>query len=295
MADNIEPIPTPMKLQMKRVRYQVLPALIFTISLTLTVVLWKDYAGPGHGMGEVTPVTVKISAAHDGKLVESASYPRLYDHVNAGDLLARFEAGALIEEQSRLNDEMSKKQGELSQVQKQLEEATKTNKGDKGGDKATLDGLKQQVAALRGVLDEQRSRFNHLNKQIEAANITAPISGTVTAIKHQPNEFVKQGQEVMTITQDGGAYILSYVRPGTGIVPKKDMRVLVRGQSGRKSAESRVQEVGTQVEPIPEHQLTNSKKPEWGIAVRIAMPREELLPLRPGELVVLNFRSDVDK
>jgi len=215
--------------------------------------------------------------------------------VNAGDLLARFEAGALIEEQSRLNDEMSKKQGELSQVQKQLEEATKANKGDKGGDKATLDGLKQQVAALRGVLDEQRSRFNHLNKQIEAANITAPISGTVTAIKHQPNEFVKQGQEVMTITQDGGAYILSYVRPGTGIVPKKDMRVLVRGQSGRKSAESRVQEVGTQVEPIPEHQLTNSKKPEWGIAVRIAMPREELLPLRPGELVVLNFRSDVDK
>ena len=58
MSDHIEPISTPMKLQMKRVRDQVLPALIFTISLTLTVVLWKDYAGPGHGMGEVTPVTV---------------------------------------------------------------------------------------------------------------------------------------------------------------------------------------------------------------------------------------------
>ena len=49
------------------------------------------------------------------------------------------------------------------------------------------------------------------------------------------------------------------------------------------------------MQPIPEHQLTNSKKPEWGIPVRIAMPDPTLLPLMPGELVVLNFEMDASK
>jgi hypothetical protein len=36
--------------------------------------------------------------------------------------------------------------------------------------------------------------------------------------------------------------------------------------------------------------LINPKKPEWGIPVRIAMPSPTVLPLRPGELVVLNYQ-----
>jgi len=289
LADTtkLEPIPTPMKLQMRRVRYQVLPVVIFAISLALTAYLWKDYAGSPHGTGEVNATTVHVSAAHDGKLTAGEGYPRLYDHVDAGQLIARFEAGALIEQQSAAGEELSKKQEELSTVQQQLENATKA--GEKTTDKAKVDALKAQVATLKTLLEETRSKFNRLTKQIEAANITAPVSGTVTAIHRQPNEFVKQGQEVMTISQDAGNYIVSYVRPGAAIMPKKNMRVTVRGQDGRKSAESIVQEVGTRVEPIPEHQLVNARRQEWGIPVRIAMPDTSKLTLRPGELVVLNF------
>jgi hypothetical protein len=117
----------------------------------------------------------------------------------------------------------------------------------------------------------------------------------VISINHQPNDFVKKGQEVITIGKDSGEYIISYVRPGTGIMPKKDMRVTVRGQDKRRSAESIVKEVGTQMQLIPDHQLTNAKKPEWGIPVRIGMPEASKLPLRPGELVVLNFRNEEEK
>ena len=46
------------------------------------------------------------------------------------------------------------------------------------------------------------------------------------------------------------------------------------------------------LEQIPEHQLANPKKPEWGIPVRIAMPDASKLPLRPGELVVLNYINE---
>jgi len=290
-ATKLEPIPTPMKLQMRRVRYQVLPVVIFVIALAATAYLWKDYAGSPHGTGEVAATTVRVAAAHAGRIAAAGDeFPRLYDHVTAGQLLARFEAGALIEQQSQIGDDLSKKQDELAAEQKLLDEATKA-----GADKAKIETLKQQVATLKGVLEGLRAKFNHLNKQIESANITSPVNGTVTAIHHQPNEFVKQGQEVLTITQDGGSYIVSYVRPGTGIMPKKNTRVTVRGADGRTAAESIVQEVGTRVELIPEHQLVNSKKQEWGIPVRIAMPDAGKLQLRPGELVVLNYWDEDSK
>ncbi|MDB5322355.1 MAG: hypothetical protein JWN40_3986 [Phycisphaerales bacterium] len=212
-----------MKLQLKRVRYQLLPALIFVISLSVTAYLWKSYAGTTHGTGEVNSVTVRISAPRDGKLAEGSPYPRLYDHVDKGQPIGRIEAGP------------------------------------------------------------------------KSADLTAPVSGMVTAIKHQPGEFVKGGQEIMTLTQDGGAYIVSYIRPGSAIVPKKDMKVAVRGQDHHTWAQSRVQEVGTRVVPIPAHQLTNAKNPEWGIPVRIELPEAGALPLRPGEIVLLNFRNTEEK
>ncbi len=99
----------------------------------------------------------------------------------------------------------------------------------------------------------------------------------------------------MTVTQDGGAYIVSYIRPGSSIIPRKDMKVSVRGQDHHTWATTRVQEVGTRAVPIPEQQLSNAKKPEWGIPVRIEMPEATDLPLRPGEIVLLNFRNSEEK
>lgn len=276
------PIRTPLKLQIRRLRYQVLPVLIFAIALVLTAYLWKNYTGAPHGYGEVNAMTVRISAPKDGMLAENSSYPRLFDRVEKGQLLARFSASDRIEQQSQIEEEMTKKRAELTAVQEQLEAATKA-----GADKAKLDPLKQQVSTLTAVVEEELKKFNHLNKQIEAANLVAPVAGTLTHIAHQPGEFVKQGQEIMTITQETGSYITSYVRVGAGIVPRKDMWVTVRGQDSRRSGIALVQEVGSQVEQIPEHQLANPKRPEWGVPVRIAMPVD--LPLRPGELVGLNY------
>lgn len=279
-------IRTPLKLQFRRLRYQVLPVLIFTISLILTAYLWTHYAGAPHGYGEVNAITVRIAAPHDGKLAEG-EYPQLFEHVEAKQAIARFDSSKLITEEGNVQDDVSRLQKELEDANTAVTTATKA-----GSDKAKLDELKRQVTLLKTQLAERRTALNHVKQQIQASTIEAPISGTITAIKHQPNEFVKQGQEIITITQDSGSYITSYVRVGTGIVPKKEMRVRVAGQDGRHYAFSVVREVGTQIELIPEHQLANPKKPEWGIPVKIAMPDPTKLPLRPGELVVLNYVTD---
>jgi multidrug resistance efflux pump len=283
---NLEPIPTPMKLQLKRVRYQVLPVVVFVISLALTIWLWRDYAGAPSGVGEVATVTVQVAAPRDGTLAEIDNAPRLYDRVEAHQMIARFDASRLITEQEKVQEELSAAQKELGEAQAAAEEAQKAN------DRARAEQLKTRLAALRGNVTQLRTQLGQLEKDILSAKIEAPISGTVTAVLRQPNEFVKQGQEIYTITQDSGACIVSYVRPGTGVVPKKDMKVLVRNQATKKSAWTIVQEVGTAVQPVPEQQLVNTRRQEWGIPVRIAMPDPSKLPLRPGELVVLNFSKE---
>jgi multidrug resistance efflux pump len=287
---ELETIPTPLNLKWKRLRYQIVPVVVFCVCALATAWLWKDYAGGAQAFGEVTAVTLQVAAPRDGKLIEQTNFPKPLDRVKAGDPLARFDSSALVTQQEKVQDDLSLSQKELDEANKKLEEAQKG-----GGNKAATDELKARVAGLKTVVAEQRSRFNHLEKQIKESTIEAPVSGTVTEIKHQPNEFVKQGQEIFVITQDSGSYIVSYVRPYGSVVPKKDQKVLLRGQS-RKTATSIVQEVGTKLEPIPNHQLgnTSGKKPtapEWGIPVRIAMPSQELLPLRPGELVSVVFRA----
>jgi hypothetical protein len=217
LADSkLEPIPTPVQLQLLRIRHQFMPALIFVLALCLTVVLWKNYSGTSNGTGEVSAINVRVFANHDGTLSQDAPFPHLYDRVNKGQPLGRLEG-------------------------------------------------------------------------LQPVELLAPVTGTITAVHHQPGEFVSQGHEILTITEDTGAYIVSYIRPGSPIVPKKNMTLAVRGRDHRGWAECRIQEVGTRVVPIPEHQLANAKTPEWGIPIRIEMPSPGSLFLRPGELVLLNF------
>ena len=287
MADlNLEPIPTPLRLQLKRIRYQVLPAVIFALALAAVAYLWKNHAATPNGLGEVTAVTVRVSAPNDGRLTDGGgTYPRLYDHVDANQPIARFDVSLVITQHEKAEEDLTKLQNDLDAAQKGADEATKA------GDKVKGDSYRAQAASLRTAVTEARARFNDLGRKVNDGTVVAPISGTITAVHRYPNEFVKQGQEIFTITQDTGEHIISYVRPGTGVAPKKDMKVLVRNQNSKRQAYSIVQEVGSAVQQVPDQQLVNTKRPEWGYPVRIAMPDPTRLPLRPGEVVVLNFES----
>ena len=57
-----KPIPTPTRLQMARMRYQFMPALMFVVALSLTGLLWKNYSGTANATGEVNATTVRVVA-----------------------------------------------------------------------------------------------------------------------------------------------------------------------------------------------------------------------------------------
>ncbi len=52
---------------------------------------------------------------------------------------------------------------------------------------------------------------------------------------------------------------------------------------------SKVELVGPQVEAIPEHLCRDPKMPEWGVPVRITIPKG--FSGRPGELFEVTFKT----
>jgi hypothetical protein len=67
------------------------------------------------------------------------------------------------------------------------------------------------------------------------------------------------------------------------------MPVEIHPRSGRqRSYGSHVETVGARIELVPEHQLADPKRPEWGLPVRVVLP--SATGLKPGELVGLVFK-----
>ncbi len=221
------PIPTPLHLKLRRLRYSVLPLITFALAVALSAWLWVRHGSATQAVGEVSVLTIHLVAPHDGRLTESAYFPKLYDRVTINQQLGRLEP--------------------------------------------------IRTSAIGGALDER--------------TLLAPASGSVTTIHRRPGEFVKQGQEILTITRLDSQHIVTYARGDTRTLPAKNSKVLIR--SKQVTASARVEEVGVTIEPIPDHQHASSKHAvEWGIPIRISLPDPAILPLRPGELVSLTYLPD---
>ena len=300
-------IPTPMKLQIRRLQYSVVPVLIFAGAAIWASLLWQRHMGPVSAVGEVAAVSVPITAPADGALM---ALPReisdrnieKFDRVRVGDVIAKMDDTPFINQLQSHTNELDKLRPKLEEKQKQ--HAAVTGGGAAGAAKVTAtqptnaaskEQLRQEIAALEEAIRFQESQARNLTQKIAACTIRSPVAGTVTSIAAHPGTTVRQGREIMTITEDQGQYIVSYVRQNGQVRPKKDMLVDIRIDrgpgEGRRVSRSRVQEVGNQIEAVPPQQLANPRMPEWGVPVRIAMPSD--VKLRPGEVVGLVFRPEL--
>jgi multidrug resistance efflux pump len=251
----------------------------------------------------VEAVRVVVTSPADGTLM---TLPReiadrnleKFHKVRAGDVIAKMDDGPFIAAAGKHENELDKLRRKLSDKQKQMASMTGGAGGGSGGKPAatqkspdgSLDQLKVEIASLEEEVRFQESILRDLNQKIAACTIRSPVSGTVTSIVAHPGTSVRQGREIMTITEDQGQYIVSYIRPNQGMRPKKDMLVDIR-TAERRISRSRVQEVGNDVQPVPPQQLANPRMPEWGVPVRIAMPSD--VRLKPGELVGLIYRPEL--
>lgn len=147
------------------------------------------------------------------------------------------------------------------------------------------------LGPILGQLEVQRSRINELNLEIDGLAVRAPISGVISMIHFWPGQSIQPGQAIVTIAADHGRYIVGYVRQAQRIRPEVGMRVDIRGKiHGSVLEVSEIERVGPQVEPVPEHQLMDPGRPEWGWPVRITLPPQS--NYSPGELVDITYWPD---
>lgn len=152
--------------------------------------------------------------------------------------------------------------------------------------------IESVLAPVREAITAQEAKIHEVNVQIENLEIRAPLSGTITAIHCWPGQNVRAGTPIMTVAATQGQYIVSYVRQEQRLKPVVGMKVDVRVRTvPRQTSVSKIEEVGSQVEPVPSHQLRDPRVPEWGLPVRIGIP--DGMHLKPGELVdvALKVRS----
>jgi multidrug resistance efflux pump len=173
----------------------------------------------------------------------------------------------------------------LEQAEKQEQEAQKRLKSLPDYQKMETDAI---IAPLRDAVDAQQARIKELHLQIENLEIQAPITGTICAIYRWPGQAIRSGDPIMTIAADSARYIVSYIRQEQIMRTKPGAAVSVRPREPKaETLASTVEQVGSQMELIPQHQRRNVQLPEWGIPVRIAMPKN--LVIKPGELVDVSF------
>lgn len=150
------------------------------------------------------------------------------------------------------------------------------------------------LAPIQAEIVKQQSAVEELVLQVETLEVRAPISGTICEIASWPGQHVCQGDTVVTIAATAGRYIVSYVRQEQRIRPTVNTPVDVRIRlPNSPRIATRVERIGPQFELIPEHHRRDPAVPEWGLPVRIALPKRWVA--RPGELIDVTFKKRNEK
>jgi multidrug resistance efflux pump len=139
----------------------------------------------------------------------------------------------------------------------------------------------------------QEDRKRMATARQEPMVLRASIDGTVGAILRRTGENVAAGEPLCYIHSTSGDRIITYIRQGTSVEPKKGMPVKIRCRTrAREEAIGHIEEVGHRFEAITNQALM---RPgilfELGMPVGVNMPASLRSILRPGEVVDLSIEQ----
>ncbi len=143
-----------------------------------------------------------------------------------------------------------------------------------------------QVAAI--AVEEAKLKLTEA--QLSPITLRAPIDGIVSRILHRSGESVTAGQPIVSIATLTPLRIVGYLRPPITEQPAVGMRVQVRtpGLPGEVGW-ARIEEVGTQLEPVPATVIGPIKMANVELALPVSISIPPNLKIRPGELVNLTL------
>lgn len=139
----------------------------------------------------------------------------------------------------------------------------------------------------------QSDRRQMASAREEPIVLRAPIDGTIGLIMRRAGENVVAGEPILYIHSMTGDRIITYVRQGTPVEPRKGMAVRIRCRTiAREEAVGHIEEVGHRFESITNQALLRPGMLfELGMPVGVNMPQSLRSILRPGEVVDLSIEQ----
>lgn len=99
MDNKISNIPTPLKQQWRRIRYQLLPVVTMCLAIMAVAWLWRRHGSVVNGVGEAIANEANLNAARQGVLIalpDNLRSPRPDAYVDADDLIARMDPAPVV-------------------------------------------------------------------------------------------------------------------------------------------------------------------------------------------------------
>jgi multidrug resistance efflux pump len=324
-------VPLAWQVRWRRIRSQLIPVLAFALSVAGSGWLWQWHGASVQGVGEVDGMRVNITSPTSGLVVElpheTGGQWTVFDHVRAGDIIARIEDQQVEASKSALRREITALIDQVNQLQvdgagadtaaveavgrareyelSHLELLNDLLSGERGSessgiseDTSTAPELpealptetRDTLVRLREARRGLASRSEELSQRIGVYEIPSPISGTLVNVYCSPGQVVHPGGLIATIAADHGQHIVGFIPEESTIAPKVGMQVTMRARIAKSQRiTSEVEEVGKQIEPVPSHQRAIANTPQWGLPVRIKLPSDA--GLRPGALLDIVFHS----
>lgn len=163
--DTLPPIRTPWKQQWKRIRYQLVPVVVMGFCMLLTGYLWHRHSAILSGLGEVEANQFTFASDRDGRLVPlPAGKLKLYDEVEPGDEIARFDDVPAKATLAVLKSELTRMERELEFRKKHPGEV----ENEQRVQQKEVDALRLAVLDRAGQLDTDKVELKRLNEVQDA-------------------------------------------------------------------------------------------------------------------------------
>jgi len=163
MADRLQPIPTPLSQHWRRVRYQLVPVVVFAAAVLGTGALWQRRASMPNAVGEVEAARIPVRSQYPGYLSKLKEPVKLFQRVEEGTVVAQLEDKSVQAALDALTKDVEALQAEVEATRARLQQ----EQAERGYDRL--------LEARRLALDVERTELVILDLQTRTASEKARL------------------------------------------------------------------------------------------------------------------------
>jgi len=150
-------------------------------------------------------------------------------------------------------------------------------------------GFDTRLAVIQKAIRVQELKVQDLEREQASLVLTAPFSGSVTAIYGSEGGVAMPGEPLLTLMSEKAETVLAYLEgEAVGSLAVGDRVELVKRRSPVQKATTEVVHVGQAVSLMPERFRLDPQIETWGQAILIALPQG--LEVLPGEMLAVHRR-----